>query len=407
MPRCIFCNKFSFLLNEKRICKKCFAYYSAEATKVVEQDINALFRMIDAEYNPLDYRISKLDELENLYYNFLNTNAGQIFVMYDYFTSETIKTEISKSRLDFDNQKRRAEILKYSKVEATPSDYVVFDLETTGLNCESDAILEIGAIKYVNGIESERFHTYINPQRSIPRAASAINHITAAKVRNAPLVKSALVDFLLFIGDYPLIAYNSDFDMKFIQMKCTYNLGKKVQNDVIDALPLARKYLPQLPNKKLETIKQHFGLNVGSHNALDDCFVTNYLYQYCRQFEELKYRYIIPFSYNPQELSAREIDYLNVIIEILEKNGIDPKKLSMYFKSSLLVISNNTQQIIAVKLNGKLQYVLFEIPFAKFESEYQTIHKSTPSIKSEGDRTRVFLENPQQLWEFEALIAKK
>lgn len=297
---------------------------------------------------------------------------------------------------------------QYSKVEAAPNDYVVFDLETTGLDCHSDSILEIGAIKYVNGVEADKFHTYVNPHRSIPRSASEINHITAAKVRNAPDIKPALSDFVSFVGDLPLIAFNSDFDMGFIQIKCIDCFDTAVKNDVIDALPLARKYLPDLPNKKLETIKKHFNLDVGSHNAIDDCVVTNHLYQYCRQFEELKYRYVIPFGYRERELSELEIEYLNTVVEICEKNDVPKKDLKMYSASNkLLTIERKGEKVVGLKLFGKLQYVLLEIPFTKFQSEYKTELLFTEGNQSERDCTRVFTENPSDLWNFEKCIVKK
>jgi len=126
--------------------------------------------------------------------------------------------------------------------------------------------------------------------------------------------------------------------MGFIQIECSNSLGKTVKNDVIDALPLARKYLPQLPNKKLVTVKNYFNLDVGSHNAIDDCIVTNHLYQYCRQFEELKYKYAVKFSYDPRELSDKEVEYLNTIVNICEKSNINKSQLSMRTSGTLLVI---------------------------------------------------------------------
>lgn len=408
MFRCVFCNKFSLLLNEKEICSRCFNTYSSQAIRVCEDEINPLFAIIETPYVELERRKESLDKLKVIFENFMQRPDGKIWAMYNSFSYQQTELQIRIDERKLNEEIRKVEILKYSKVEASPSDYIVFDLETTGFDCESDAILEIGAIKYVNNIESGRFHTYINPQRSIPRAASAVNHITAAKVRNAPLVKSALEDFLLFIGDYPLIAYNSDFDMKFIQMKCTYNLGKKVQNDVIDALPLARKYLPQLPNKKLETVKQHFGLNVGSHNALDDCFVTNYLYQYCRQFEELRYRYAVRFLCEPRVLSDKEVEYLNTIVSICEKSGINRSQLSMRTsRTTTIIIEKNNETVVGFKMDGKLQYVLLQIPFEQFEANYPTEIKHTPSIKSEGNCTRLFVTNTEQLWQFESVIIKK
>ena len=294
--------------------------------------------------------------------------------------------------------------IKYSKVETVPNDYVVFDLETTGLNKFEDKIIEIGAIKYINGVETDRFQTYVNPQKHIPLEVTNINGISDKDVKTAPKSEKALSDFLNFIGKYPLIAYNSDFDMGFIQVNCHNTLGKTVENDVVDALPLAKEYLWQLPNKKLETVKQHFGLNVGSHNAIDDCIVTNHLYQYCKQFEDLKHKYVIPFPYNPQELSDLEVEYINTAVEIYEKNGISKEYLTLYKNSKLLSIVRDKEPIISFKLYGKLQYVLLKVSFVKFENECKTDIKHTASTKSEGNYTRVFTENPQQLWEFQKYI---
>lgn len=298
--------------------------------------------------------------------------------------------------------------IKYSKVEAAPNDYIVFDLETTGLDHIENDILEIGAIKYNNGIEVDRFHTYVKIGKPIPPFITNLNGISKDTIKDAPLIRTALRNFLNFIGNYNLIAFNSDFDMSFMQYNCEKKLNTLINNDVIDALPLARKYLPQLPNKKLETVKQHFGLTVGSHNAIDDCFVTNYLYQYCRQFEELRYRYAVPFLYNPRVLSDKEVEYLNAIVSICEKSGISRSQLSIRTsRGAMIIVEKNSETVVGFKLDGKLQYVLLQIPFDQFEANYPTEIKHTPSIKAEGNCTRLFITNTEQLWEFELLIANK
>lgn len=403
MSNCIFCNKFSSLLNSEDICNDCYQKYTIEMEKVVYY-VNYLLNMTDSNHNSLEFRKYKLDELKKLYYDFTKTPAGKILEMYHSTTFSQIQTEINTRELEFDRLLRKKEICRYSKIEGAPNDYVIFDLETTGFDSEKDAILEIGAIKYINNTETDRFHTYVNPERSIPKKASKVNNITVDKVKEAPTIKSVLPDFLAFIGNLTLIAYNSDFDMGFMQMKCNCNLDKKITNDVIDTLPLARKYLPQLPNKKLETVKQHFNLDVGSHNAIDDCIVTNHLYQYCKQFEELKYKYVIPFPYDPHELSNLEVEYINTAVEICEKNGTSKKGMILKSGSLLSIVDKDYNTIVSFKLYGKLQYVLLNVPFDKFENECQTEIKHTASTKSEGNYTRVFTENPQQLWEFQKYI---
>lgn len=299
----------------------------------------------------------------------------------------------------------------YSKVEAAPDDYVVFDLETTGLKYSSDAILEIGAIKYIDNVEAERFHTYVRTNKTIPDYITRINGITSSTIKDAPLIRSALKDFLAFIDNYTLIAFNSDFDMSFIQYNCLTKLHINVENDVIDALPLARKHLPDLPNKKLETIKRHFNLDVGSHNAIDDCIVTNHLYQYCKQFEAVRFKYVIPFTYQAQELKDIEVEYLNTVVEILEKNGIKKSEMGMDYTSKFLRLYDRREGRFAfdirIKMYGKLKYVLLDVPLSRFEAECNTDIKHTEGSSDERGKTRLFTENPQQLWDFEKYLVNK
>lgn len=291
--------------------------------------------------------------------------------------------------------------LSYNKVEAAPIDYVVFDTETTGFDATKDALLEIGAIKYINNTESERFQTYIKTSKEIPAHITRINHITNDMVKDAPTARVALKNFLSFIGNLPLIAYNSDFDMRFIQYNCQNMLNTRVENDVIDALALARVYLYQLPNKKLETIKSYFNLNVGSHYALDDCFVTNHLYQYCRPKEVLKHQYGIPFNFGTRELTDTEESYVTEIINLCDKTGLKHNKLSLSANSKILSVNYDSQSFIGIKMYGKLQYIILYTPFSEFKNIYNTEIKCTESSKTEGDYTRVFITAPEQLSEFE------
>lgn len=311
---------------------------------------------------------------------------------------------------DDSNSRQDSVDITYSKTESAPDDYIVFDLETTGLKYNSDAILEIGAIKYINNAEAERFHTYVKTNKVIPDYITKINGITFSTIKDAPMIRSALKDFIAFIGNYTLIAYNSDFDMSFIQYNCRTKLNCNIENDVIDALPLARKYLPELPNKKLETIKKHFNLKVDSHNAMDDCFVTNHLYQYCKQNEADRFRYAIPFTYQSQDLNDTEADYLKTVVEILEKNGINKSDMGLKYTSKYLEVYDKRidkyKFHIRIKMYGKLQYVLLEVPIRKVEAECKTGIKYTEGSTNERGMTRIFTENPQQLWDFEKFFVK-
>lgn len=160
-------------------------------------------------------------------------------------------------------------------------DYVVFDLETTGINQERDAIIEISAIKVCNNQIAEEFSTLVNPGRHIPHAATAVNGITDEMVRDAPEIGKAIADFLDFVGDSILVGHNiHTFDMNFACAAAWNELGKELHNDYIDTLYLARRYLPQLSHHRLTDVSEHFGVETkGAHRALCDCLMNQRCYE--------------------------------------------------------------------------------------------------------------------------------
>ncbi|MBO5387748.1 MAG: 3'-5' exonuclease, partial [Lachnospiraceae bacterium] len=85
------------------------------------------------------------------------------------------------------------------------SDYVVFDLETTGISCKNDSIIEISAVKVINGQVIDTFSTLVNPMRPIPYGATAVNGITDEMVKDEPTIKQVLPEFISFIGDMVLV----------------------------------------------------------------------------------------------------------------------------------------------------------------------------------------------------------
>lgn len=149
--------------------------------------------------------------------------------------------------------------------------FVAFDLETTGLSPRRDKIIEIGAIKYEGGVEIERFHTLVNPGIHIPDEASNVNHITDDMVADAPEINDVLPGFLEFIGEFPLVAHNADFDVSFVE-----NALKKAKYSLTitygDSLQMCRKAFSELPNHKLGTVAMFCGVPMNNqHRAIGDC----------------------------------------------------------------------------------------------------------------------------------------
>lgn len=176
-------------------------------------------------------------------------------------------------------------------------DYVVFDLETTGISWMKDDIIEISAVKVKKGAVIDTYSTLVNPCRSIPCQATRVNGITDEMVADAPGLETALQDFLAFSGEYIFVGHNiASFDLKFIYNETQKLFGKTVDNDYIDTLHMAKSCLPQLKHYKLVDLAEYFQISAkGAHRALNDCIMN----QKC--YEELgKIQAEIPFELCPE-----------------------------------------------------------------------------------------------------------
>ena len=152
-------------------------------------------------------------------------------------------------------------------------DYVLFDLETTGTSSNYDEVIEISAVKVQSGVIVGEFSQLVNPGKSIPYAASMVNHITDDMVAEAPEFEEILQAFMDFVGDSILVGHNiNSFDMKFLYRDSERYFGQTVTNDYIDTLKLARLCLPDLGHHRLSDLAQYYGISTeGAHRALNDC----------------------------------------------------------------------------------------------------------------------------------------
>ena len=150
------------------------------------------------------------------------------------------------------------------------SDYVVFDLETTGISCSVDQIVEISGVKVIGGKVTDQFSTLVNPGRPIPWQASQVNGITDDMVADAPYIDDVLGQFLKFAGTLVLVGHNiKSFDLKFIYRESERLFGRTPINDYVDTLVLARIMFPDLPHHRLGDMADYFGLtNEQAHRAL-------------------------------------------------------------------------------------------------------------------------------------------
>ena len=162
-----------------------------------------------------------------------------------------------------------------------PCDYVVFDLETTGLSSITDRIIEISAVRVRDGKITEEYATLVNPQRAIPRGASAVNHITNDMVEDSPTIDEVFPQFLEFIGDDILVGHNiKSFDIKFLDQVSMQLYGQRIGNDYIDTFHVSKRALPQMRHHRLADLAEHYGIEPDqAHRALCDCRTNQEVYE--------------------------------------------------------------------------------------------------------------------------------
>ena len=153
------------------------------------------------------------------------------------------------------------------------TDFVGFDIETTGLDSHIHRITEIGAVRVENGVVTKSFQTFVDPGMPIPPEIVQLTGITDRDVYGAPGEAEAVRAFLDFVGDLPLVAHNAAFDIGFITAAAKRS-GLAFDPVYIDTLPIAQALLKQLKKFKLDIISNALGLpDFNHHRASDDAAV--------------------------------------------------------------------------------------------------------------------------------------
>ncbi len=164
--------------------------------------------------------------------------------------------------------------------ELAETDFVVFDLETTGAKSPPCRITEIGAYRVSRGQITEEFQTLVNPDAPIPLFISQLTGITDRMVKNAPRFSEIAADFLNFIGDSILVAHNAHFDLKFLN----HEIGRmhkdyRVGNPHLCTVKMSRKLLPHIENHRLNTVANYYRVAlVNHHRATDDARATAHIF---------------------------------------------------------------------------------------------------------------------------------
>ena len=163
--------------------------------------------------------------------------------------------------------------------QSLDSDYVVFDIETTGLSFKFCKIIEIGAVRLDKaGNVVDRFSEFVNPEEPIPYSVEKLTSINDNMVKNADTIEKVLPRFLEFCKGAMLVAHNATFDTTFIRVNCK-RLGLEYDFTALDTMTLAYIFLPELGRYNLDRLTNYFKLtNAHHHRACDDAEVTSEIF---------------------------------------------------------------------------------------------------------------------------------
>lgn len=163
-------------------------------------------------------------------------------------------------------------------------DYVLVDIETTGLSPIYDDIIEIGAIKVKSNKIVDEYNELIKINRILPAKITELTGITDEMLATGKMPKTVLEEFVKFVGDNVIIGHNVNFDLGFLYDKCKKYLNYYLNNDYIDTLYLARKLVPNSYNHKLGTLAKLFNISYeGAHRGLKDVEITYEVYNKLRE----------------------------------------------------------------------------------------------------------------------------
>lgn len=224
---------------------------------------------------------------------------------------------------------------KGNSIIVFPEEYVVFDLETTGLDPDVDEIIEIGALRIRNGVVVDSYTTLVKPSSYdiigldwqdqddyievsnekrvyIPSFITELTGITNQMIKDAPTIEKPITKLVDFIGNSIIVGYNVNFDLNFAYDAFYEVEEKPISNDFMDVKRMARKLLRQLKNHKLETLCDYFGIDkTDEHRALGDCLLTEKCFQKLKQLALELYgteeEFIRQFRPKTKKLSVKDI----------------------------------------------------------------------------------------------------
>ncbi len=157
--------------------------------------------------------------------------------------------------------------------------FVALDVETTGTLSYMDHIVELAAVRFVNGKEQNSFSTLVDPGVPMPEEASRVNGITDEMLKDQPKIADILHNFSQFCAGDPLVAHNAIFDFQFLSVALEKCYCLAPQGPLFDTYALSKKVFPGLSNYKLSTLVEYLKISVSQfHRARQDAWACGQVF---------------------------------------------------------------------------------------------------------------------------------
>lgn len=216
------------------------------------------------------------------------------------------------------------------------TDYLAVDIETTGLSPEKDRMIEIGAVKYINGKAAGEFSCLIKICQKLPEKITELTGITDEMLADGRDERMAVTEFLAFAEGCPvLLGHNIGFDYSFIKV-AALRFGMEFEREALDTLHFAKKQHPELPSRALSALCAYYGIAQGrAHRAVDDAVSAHRLY--CAMAAEFPgYDGFVArkLSYKPRKQEPMTLKQKRYLCDLLRQNGMEYMQEMEYLSKS-------------------------------------------------------------------------
>jgi DNA polymerase III epsilon subunit family exonuclease len=266
-----------------------------------------------------------------------------------------------------------------SELSHFPRNVIVLDTETTGLDYKTEKLIEIAAVKLIDGEVTETFSSLVNPEKVIRHSSFLIHNISDEMVQDAPTIANVLPRFMEFMGDYAYVAHNAIFDYSFINEASKALYGQRFTNQRIDTFEMYRAVFPDENSHGLNALLHRFGYTdeVVLHRALDDAMCLAKVFPRLRDLYEQKFAwrlsqlphvpYLVERYLRIQKASnalQAEMSDLKDIFKLYFQNGGTPieastgEVLSSHYRRNYLY---DEKKVWEIALQSNIQGQMFKL----------------------------------------------